>query len=71
VSGLLVSVVLPTYNEAPNIAGAVLRVRAALSGVPHEIIVADDDSPDLTWKLAEEAGARVIRRTKHRGFIPP
>ncbi|MCP5025127.1 MAG: glycosyltransferase family 2 protein [Actinomycetia bacterium] len=68
-----VSVVLPTYEEADNIGQALDEVGAALKGIPHEVIVVDDDSPDLTWKVARDhpsAGSRVlvIRRTEARGL---
>ncbi|MDD2772781.1 MAG: polyprenol monophosphomannose synthase [Elusimicrobiales bacterium] len=71
----LLSVVLPTYNEAGNIAVIVERLSGVLAATPHEIIVADDDSPDLTWKKVQELCARiphlkVIRRTADRGLYP-
>jgi dolichol-phosphate mannosyltransferase len=46
-----VVVVVPTYNEADNIRPIVERVRTS---VPHAyILVADDNSPDGTGKLAD------------------
>lgn len=73
-----VSLIMPTYNEAGNIAdlmiAAVDNIRKA--GVTEiEVIVADDDSPDLTWKIAEEtrtpgADVRVLRRMENRGLTP-
>ncbi|MFG2756521.1 polyprenol monophosphomannose synthase [Streptomyces wuyuanensis] len=48
-------VIIPTYNEAENIEPIVSRVRAA---VPHaDILVADDNSPDGTGKIADELSA--------------
>jgi len=57
-----VSVVLPAYNEADNIARAVQEFRA----VPavDEVIVIDNNSRDDSGRLAEEAGARVVRETR-------
>lgn len=52
--GPVVSVITPTFNEAENVPLLVERVHEALSGVPHEIVVADDDSPDRTWEVAEQ-----------------
>ena len=52
-----VSVVLPTFNEAGNIAPLIERLGAALAGVAHEILIMDDRSPDGTAALAREAGA--------------
>jgi len=69
-----ISVILPTYNEAGNIALAVSRISSALGQIPHEIIVADDDSPDLTWQKAQELApkypVKVLRRQTDRGLYP-
>ena len=65
------SLVLPTYNEADNIARAVAAVCRVLDGRDYEIIVADDDSPDRTWEVAERLGdprVRVLRRTENPGL---
>lgn len=71
-----VSLILPTFNEAGNIAdlmlAAVQQVRQC--GVDAvEVIVVDDDSPDLTWQIASDAiipGAevRILRRMKNHGL---
>ncbi len=61
---------LPTFNEAENIvplAEALLRIDPRL-----EVLVADDDSPDGTWRIAEELAEReprvhVLRRTTDKG----
>lgn len=67
-----VSVVLPTFNEAGNIG---LLIKALLTRLPEssEIIVVDDDSPDLTWQVVEELRnyeprIRLIRRIGRRGL---
>ena len=62
----MLSLVLPTYNEAQNLPVLVPRIQEVLKDVPHEIIVVDDDSPDGTWKVAqglasEHGEIRVIR----------
>jgi dolichol-phosphate mannosyltransferase len=69
----LVSIVTPTYNEAANLPILVERVHAALGRVPHEIIVADDDSPDRTWEVGEQLAAedptvKVMRRFHDPGL---
>ncbi len=69
----VVSVVTPTYNEAENIPLLIPRLHEALAEVPHEIIVADDDSPDGTWAVAEEIAekdptVRVMRRFHDPGL---
>ncbi|MGW1228435.1 polyprenol monophosphomannose synthase [Streptomyces sp. NPDC001478] len=48
-------VIIPTYNEAENIKPIVSRVRAAVPEA--DILVADDNSPDGTGKLADEIAA--------------
>lgn len=69
------SVVVPTYNEAGNIRAILDRLEEALKGIPHEILVADDDSPDRTWEIAaalaaDRPGLRCLRRTRDRGLYP-
>ncbi len=61
-----VTIVLPVYQEAENIPEMIRRLRAAVPGV--DVLVVDDDSPDMTWKIAEDSGARVIRRVGERGL---
>ncbi len=69
------SLVIPTFNEAGNIADLVRRLHALLdgAGVSHELIVVDDDSPDRTWEVAgalvgEVPTLRVLRRTGETGL---
>src|SRR5436309_447696 len=67
------SVIMPTYNEVENIESMVLAVGDALRGIDYEIIVSDDDSPDLTWARVEEIGkynlrVRALRRTGDRAL---
>lgn len=55
------SVILPTYNEAENIGPLIDAIAGALDENLYEIIVVDDDSPDLTWKVIED----MIRTGKY------
>lgn len=69
------SVIVPTFNEAENIGTLIERVSKALEGVAHEIVVADDDSPDRTWEVvgrlaAARPNVRCLRRTRDRGLYP-
>ncbi len=67
----MISVIMPTYNERDNIVRLIDAVSHILSGEEFEIVVVDDDSPDLTWKIAEEHGnpdVHVVRRTNERGL---
>jgi len=61
-----VSVVLPAYNEAGTIA-RVVRDALAHTRAPCEVLVIDDGSVDDTGRLAEEAGARVVRLRRNQG----
>lgn len=75
-SGVDLSLVLPTYNEAKNIVPIVEQLVSVLDSVPHlqyEIIVVDDDSPDRSWEKALELTerfpqVRVVRRQGERGL---
>ena len=51
-----VSVILPTYEEHDNIGPLIEGIASAVPGLK-EIIVVDDDSPDETWRVAEEMRA--------------
>ena len=62
-----VCVVVPTYNEAENIADAILEIGKALAGVPHTVIVVDDNSPDGTADIARQFGAHVVVRPRRLG----
>lgn len=69
----MISVIVPTYNEALTILPALKDIALALAGREYEVIVVDDDSPDLTWQVAEAAkreypSLRVIRRLCSRGL---
>ncbi len=69
----MLSVILPTYNEAENIPAMLAEISQVLTGREHEIIVVDDDSPDATWKVAEDLRQqyprlRVLRRVDKRGL---
>ena len=59
----VLSVITPTFNEAENVPVLVERLHAALDDMPHEIIVADDDSPDRTWEVADAHRRRRTRRS--------
>ena len=68
-----VSIIIPTYNERENIERVVERCRDALAEYRFEIVVVDDDSPDRTWQLVQDAYAgfeavRIVRRTEESGL---
>lgn len=69
----MLSVVLPTYNEAKNLPELLPQIAAALKGIDHEVIIVDDDSPDRTWETALElvkdrSDLHVVRRIGRRGL---
>ena len=71
--GPVLSVITPTYNEAENLPVLIEHLHAALDGIPHEVVVADDDSPDRTWEVADKIAAvdpdvRVMRRFHDKGL---
>ena len=59
------SVIIPTLNEAPRIAGLLERVRADAPDC--EIIVVDGGSTDDTAALAAASGATVLQAGRGRG----
>jgi glycosyltransferase involved in cell wall biosynthesis len=69
-----VTVVVPTYCEAGNLAVLVPRVATALSGADlrGEIVIVDDDSPDDTEpackELAHDYRLRLLVRKGQRGL---
>jgi len=67
------SVIIPTFNEKPNIMALVDRLERALAGISWEAIIVDDDSPDGTIGLVRTIAAgdrriRGIRRIARRGL---
>ncbi|MFF3493943.1 polyprenol monophosphomannose synthase [Streptomyces sp. NPDC002795] len=64
-------VIIPTYNEAENIKPVVGRVRESVPAA--HVLIADDNSPDGTGKLADELAAddeqvHVLHRTGKEGL---
>ena len=51
-----VLVIIPTYNESESLPGVIERVRSAVPDA--HILVADDNSPDGTGRMADEMAAR-------------
>ena len=70
---LELAVVLPTYNEAANVAPMIAAIERALAGIVWEVIFVDDDSTDRTADAARRIAAadpriRVIQRFGRRGL---
>jgi dolichol-phosphate mannosyltransferase len=69
----VLSVIVPTFNEAQNIAELVSRLERALDGIQWEAIIVDDNSPDGTSAVAKAVAAknprvRCLRRLGRRGL---
>ncbi|MEQ9238441.1 glycosyltransferase [Coleofasciculus sp. E2-BRE-01] len=70
------SLIIPTYKEAKNIPQIVEQLSRLLDSQlagDYELIVVDDNSPDDTWKVAQELTAdypqlQVMRRIEERGL---
>jgi dolichol-phosphate mannosyltransferase len=69
----VVAVMVPTYNEAENIADLARAIRGLpLPGYDVHVVVADDSSPDGTGRIVGEIGKtdpmiHALVRTKRRG----
>ena len=63
-----VTLVIPTLNEAGNIAEVVRRAHALLKelGVSYEILIIDGGSTDATCELARQAGAQCIEQNREQ-----
>jgi dolichol-phosphate mannosyltransferase len=67
------SVVIPSYNERPNVGPMIARLAQALQGIAWEVIYVDDNSPDGTTAEVRRVAAidprvRCIRRIGRRGL---
>jgi dolichol-phosphate mannosyltransferase len=63
-------VTLPTYNESKNIEPLIRSIRS--QDPVMGIVVADDDSPDGTWRIVEEISKKdpnvyLMKRTVNKG----
>ena len=69
------SLIIPTYQEANNIATLIQQLTQLLDPIlpeNYELIVVDDNSPDRTWESAQKIAAlypvQVMRRIDERGL---
>lgn len=65
-----VFITIPTFNERENIGPLIAAIRRL--GEPMAIVVADDDSPDGTWRevariAAADADVFLLHRTRNKG----
>ncbi|MFP3169488.1 MAG: glycosyltransferase, partial [Thermoproteus sp.] len=68
----MISVVVPTYNEAENLPELLERLDRALAGRSYEVVVVDDGSPDGTAEVARRLAGRypvrVLVRPRRLGL---
>jgi len=67
------TIVVPTFNEAENLAAVVAEVERSLAGVDWELLFVDDDSPDGTADRARDMAqadrrVRCLQRIGRRGL---
>jgi dolichol-phosphate mannosyltransferase len=70
------SLIVPTYNESKNLAKLVEILTQLLNDYfndSYELIIVDDDSPDLTWQvgldlMSEYPQLKVMRRQGEKGL---
>jgi dolichol-phosphate mannosyltransferase len=73
VQEIVLSVVIPTFNERGNVAELIKRLDAALAGVTWEAVFVDDNSPDGTADAVKamartDPRIRCLRRVGRRGL---
>lgn len=68
---MLVSIILPTFNEKDNIIPLVKEINRCINNYEHEIIVADDNSPDGTYDALLKLDLKQLKpilRRENKGF---
>lgn len=57
----MLSIIVPTLNEARNIPELVIRIHRAMesTGIPYEVLIVDDDSSDNTEGVCNDLGPPV------------
>jgi dolichol-phosphate mannosyltransferase len=69
----VLSVIVPCFNERPNVAPMIAKLETALVGIAWEVIYVDDNSPDGTAQevrriARDDPRVRCIRRIGRRGL---
>jgi dolichol-phosphate mannosyltransferase len=67
------AIIIPTFNEAGNVAEIARRIGVSLEGIRWEILFVDDDSPDGTAERVRDLARqdpriRLLRRVGRRGL---
>ena len=66
---MLLSIIIPMYNEELTVGNIIDRTQAALQhiGLPYEILVVDDHSHDKSLQAAERHHVRLFMLKRHLG----
>jgi glycosyltransferase involved in cell wall biosynthesis len=66
---MLLSVVIPIFNEEPTIGNVIRRLKTTLQkiGLKHEIVVVDDCSEDRSLEISKSQSVKVYSLKKHMG----
>lgn len=64
-----ISVITPTYNEKENIEELLDNICKTLSGNDFEIIVVDDNSPDMTWQVVKRYPNKRVKLLRRPGKL--
>jgi len=59
-----VSVVTTTWNERSTIENLIFKIRTVLRGIPHEIVVVDDESQDGTIDIARRLADVAVTKKR-------
>jgi glycosyltransferase involved in cell wall biosynthesis len=68
-SGILVSTIVPVFNEEQTIGNVIARLRTVLEkmNLKHEILVVDDCSTDKSAEIARQLSVNVFVLNMHKG----
>ncbi|MEZ5815880.1 MAG: TIGR04283 family arsenosugar biosynthesis glycosyltransferase [Hyphomicrobiaceae bacterium] len=65
----MLSVVIPTLNAESGLAACLTAlVPATVDGLVREVVIVDGGSTDRTLKIADQAGARIVKSRPGRGL---
>ena len=62
---MMLSVVVPAYNEAKYLPKSLAALKDTLRSMPHEIIVVDNESTDATRDVLANFGVRIVHESVH------
>lgn len=66
---MIISIVIPTYNEKENIIALLDKICKVCKDIQFEIIVVDDNSPDKTWELVKKYKDKRVKLLKREGKL--